>query len=139
MTSTSFNIGLTTSKNSSRVIKPPGGGHSDIFGVNTNGNEVITPSKKRNVPPSTITSCFVHEEQKTRTQIMEKKINTEEWNGKIEEENNFVNNYKDENTESLKQGNKETDENKKPNDEEKIATVPKRQRVPPGGFSSALW
>lgn len=33
MTSTSFNIGLNSSaKNSSRVLKPPGGGHTEIFG-----------------------------------------------------------------------------------------------------------
>lgn len=32
MSSTEFNVGLTGSKNSSRVLKPPGGGHSDIFG-----------------------------------------------------------------------------------------------------------
>lgn len=33
MSSTEFNVGLTGSKNSSRVLKPPGGGHSDIFGT----------------------------------------------------------------------------------------------------------
>lgn len=33
MSSTEFNIGLNSaSKTSSRVLKPPGGGHSDIFG-----------------------------------------------------------------------------------------------------------
>lgn len=34
MSSTEFNIGLgCASKTSSRVLKPPGGGHSDIFGA----------------------------------------------------------------------------------------------------------
>lgn len=33
MSSTEFNVGLTGAKNSSRVLKPPGGGHSDIFGA----------------------------------------------------------------------------------------------------------
>lgn len=33
MSSTEFNIGLSGNKNSSRVLKPPGGGHSDIFGA----------------------------------------------------------------------------------------------------------
>lgn len=33
MSSTEFNIGLSGTKNSSRVLKPPGGGHSDIFGA----------------------------------------------------------------------------------------------------------
>lgn len=32
MTSTSFNVGMSSSKNSSRVLKPPGGGHTNIFG-----------------------------------------------------------------------------------------------------------
>ncbi|CAH1163850.1 unnamed protein product [Phaedon cochleariae] len=33
MTSTNFNIGLGEStRNSSRVLRPPGGGHTDIFG-----------------------------------------------------------------------------------------------------------
>lgn len=32
MTSTEFNIGLTGAKSSSRVLKPPGGGHTNIFG-----------------------------------------------------------------------------------------------------------
>ncbi|KAG5872564.1 hypothetical protein JTB14_033981 [Gonioctena quinquepunctata] len=34
MTSTNFNIGLGEStRNSSRVLRPPGGGHTDIFGA----------------------------------------------------------------------------------------------------------
>lgn len=32
MTSTSFNIGMSGDRSSSRVLKPPGGGHSNIFG-----------------------------------------------------------------------------------------------------------
>lgn len=32
MSSTEFNIGLSGEKSSSRVLKPPGGGHSNIFG-----------------------------------------------------------------------------------------------------------
>jgi len=32
MTSTEFNVGLGGGKSSSRVLKPPGGGHSNIFG-----------------------------------------------------------------------------------------------------------
>jgi len=31
--STEFNVGLPTDKSSSRVLKPPGGGHSNIFGA----------------------------------------------------------------------------------------------------------
>uniref|UniRef100_A0A1Q3F2J3 Microtubule-associated protein Jupiter n=1 Tax=Culex tarsalis TaxID=7177 RepID=A0A1Q3F2J3_CULTA len=32
MGSTEYSIGLSEEKSSSRVLKPPGGGHSDIFG-----------------------------------------------------------------------------------------------------------
>lgn len=32
MTSTEFNIGMSLERNSSRVLQPPGGGHSNIFG-----------------------------------------------------------------------------------------------------------
>ena len=32
MTSTSFNIGMSSERSSSRVLKPPGGGHTNIFG-----------------------------------------------------------------------------------------------------------
>lgn len=32
MTSTSFNVGMSGERNSSRVLKPPGGGHTNIFG-----------------------------------------------------------------------------------------------------------
>lgn len=32
MTSTEFSIGMGSSRNSSRVLKPPGGGHTSIFG-----------------------------------------------------------------------------------------------------------
>lgn len=33
MTSTGFNVGLRDDRNSSRVLRPPGGGHTDIFGA----------------------------------------------------------------------------------------------------------
>ena len=33
MTSTQYNVGFTNERNSSRVLKPPGGGHTKIFDV----------------------------------------------------------------------------------------------------------
>ncbi|XP_030762576.1 uncharacterized protein LOC115887314 [Sitophilus oryzae] len=33
MTSTGVNVGFSADKNSSRVLRPPGGGHTDIFGA----------------------------------------------------------------------------------------------------------
>uniref|UniRef100_A0A1B6IJF6 Microtubule-associated protein Jupiter n=1 Tax=Homalodisca liturata TaxID=320908 RepID=A0A1B6IJF6_9HEMI len=65
MTSTSFNVGLTTgTRNSSKVLKPPGGGSSDIFGTSAEptepqrktrthltssifGEETVTPSRNK--------------------------------------------------------------------------------------------
>lgn len=47
MTSTSFNIGIGEGRNSSRVLKPPGGGHTDIFGV----HEEAPINKTTAVPP----------------------------------------------------------------------------------------
>lgn len=50
MTSTSINVGLETgNKLSSRVMKPPGGGHTDIFGKPE--PEVFKPNRN---PASTI-------------------------------------------------------------------------------------
>lgn len=33
MSSVNFSVGFQNERNSSRVLKPPGGGHTDIFGV----------------------------------------------------------------------------------------------------------
>lgn len=41
MTSTSFNVGMSSSKNSSRVLKPPGGGHTNIFGESKWNNYIF--------------------------------------------------------------------------------------------------
>lgn len=44
MTSTSFNVGVDAeAKNSSRVLRPPGGGHTDIFGL----KEPIAPEVRK--------------------------------------------------------------------------------------------
>ncbi|CAH1153743.1 unnamed protein product [Phaedon cochleariae] len=121
MTSTKFNIGLDEVKNSSRVLKPPGGGHTDIFGINGD-NEFLTPNKRKN-HPSSITGCFTHEEN----------VRTD-------------NRTKDEG--DVKNGNGAADENTKPNHDtegeekkhdENNAAPARRVRVPPGGFSSGLW
>lgn len=130
MTSTSFNIGITNSKNSSRVIKPPGGGHTDIFGIS--GNEGITPSKRKNGPTSSISSCFQHEQPT--------KINDhDEKNGNATNETHEVTNGKHVSEDSVKEINKGTNENMTPKTAEKVESGPPRRRVPPGGFSSALW
>lgn len=145
MTSTSFTIGLNERKNSSRVLKPPGGGHSDIFGINDN-SEMLTPSKKMMGPPTTINSCFVHEEINAKSKDKIDYVNNgsdakNEKNG-IENHGSDTENGSDENGHATST----PDENTLPTTEEikevkELPTPepPKRVRVPPGGFSSALW
>ncbi|KAJ8966395.1 hypothetical protein NQ314_003543 [Rhamnusium bicolor] len=75
MTSTKFNVGLgETNRNSSRVLRPPGGGHTDIFadaeplqarkdnrrnassimeGTNTNNAQAVPPSPVKKYCSST--------------------------------------------------------------------------------------
>jgi hypothetical protein len=53
MTSTNFTVGLSESRNSSKVLKPPGGGTSDIFG----GAIPNTPRSVRNHMASNIFSA----------------------------------------------------------------------------------
>uniref|UniRef100_A0A1B6DD71 Microtubule-associated protein Jupiter n=1 Tax=Clastoptera arizonana TaxID=38151 RepID=A0A1B6DD71_9HEMI len=60
MTSTSFNVGLNTeTKNSSKVLKPPGGGSSDIFGA----TEPQETRKPRSQPQQS--SLFMNHDEPT--------------------------------------------------------------------------
>ncbi|KAG5873177.1 hypothetical protein JTB14_035231 [Gonioctena quinquepunctata] len=70
MTSTSFNIGMADSRNSSRVLKPPGGGHSDIFGIHDN-HELSTPNKRKNQPQTSLNGCFAEEAVKPQNIVTE--------------------------------------------------------------------
>ncbi|XP_023024572.1 uncharacterized protein [Leptinotarsa decemlineata] len=65
MTSTNFNIGLTdNARNSSRVLRPPGGGHTDIFGSaadpqvkkdnGRNASSILEGTNAKTVPPSPV-------------------------------------------------------------------------------------
>lgn len=134
MSSTKFTVGLPEQRNSSRVLKPPGGGHTDIFGVRE-GNETHTPNKKRAQPPSTINSCFMHEDfpkpSDTKNDIKEKEDIT---NGN---QNGSKTDFTNENLEP-KEINKNKDENEK-TEQKETAVTPRWTRVPPGGFSSGFW
>lgn len=133
MTTNEFNIGLSGARNSSRVLKPPGGGHSDIFGINDN-QSAFTPQKRRNQPQSTIGSCFTNGDSELPTKL----------NGigaQIEENGNQNNLEEEEKTEL-----DGTDENRAPGEitqvkePEKVENIPARNgRVPPGGYSTAFW
>lgn len=65
MTSTSFNVGLTDgTRSSSRVLRPPGGGHTDIFGAaeptpvrkdnGRNASSILEGTNTNAVPPSPV-------------------------------------------------------------------------------------
>lgn len=116
MTSTSFNVGLNpNSRNSSKVLRPPGGGHTDIFGIQNSGNDVFTPSKRKNVPPTTIRSCFTQDEEK----------NVKETDSQVNGGNTHE---------------KGTEENKAPEQHSPPRqNIASKGRVPPGGFSSGFW
>lgn len=129
MTSSNFNIGFEGSKPCLRVLKSPGGGHTDIFGIHSKVEEGIIPNKRKIVRPTAVSHCFVGELEKLDSKNSDEEKPSEERNGNNQEI--------DENTEPQ---NKTSDinENSEPKTEEKNETV-RRQRVPPGGFSSVLW
>ncbi|ERL94627.1 hypothetical protein D910_11902 [Dendroctonus ponderosae] len=133
MTSNQFNIGLSSERNSSRVLRPPGGGHSDIFGINDN-EIAITPHKRRNHPQSTIGSCFANGDSEPHT-----KLNGSE--AQIEENGNQKNLEEEEKTElDGSDENTAPEEITKVKEPEKVEKIPARNgRVPPGGYSTALW
>lgn len=115
MSSVNFNIGFSTDRNSSRVLKPPGGGHTDIFNV----KDVDVVEQKKRVVVEQSSSSTIKE-----TLIVENKSETSET------------------VENVENNGKESEvENEKPKQEQEIkaAEPVKRTRVPPGGFSSGLW
>lgn len=122
MSSTEFNIGLTSaSKTSSRVLKPPGGGHSDIFG---------SPDVKANPPRAKY--------NQQNSSNMNGVMGTTDPNIKVEQ------------IKACEQGQAPA-ENAKVVAQPKLAqgasneSTPQepqtggRPRVPPGGFSTGLW
>lgn len=117
MTSTNINVGLTEGRNSSRILKPPGGGHSDIFGI-------------RELNPPTIQKRQNSAEKLVISEMAEDKV-------KVDVEETVTH----ENGKGMNEGagdDKPADENCKPPEEQK-PDLPKRVRVPPGGFSSGFW
>lgn len=94
MSSVNFSVGFPSERNSSRVLKPPGGGHTDIFGV-------------KDLQQGPIKEVVFDDQEKAETGSNEMKPPKVDEVAKAKEE-------------------------AKPD-------VPRRGRVPPGGFSSGLW
>ncbi|KAK9758809.1 hypothetical protein QE152_g515 [Popillia japonica] len=81
MTSTEFNVGLSDGRCSSRVLKPPGGGHSQIFGWS---DEPCKQRTKNN--SSEIKDCFQHEPEKKIAVEPEKRKEESEVEGRKQED-----------------------------------------------------
>lgn len=109
MTSTSFNIGMHLDRNSSRVLKPPGGGHTSLFGA----DEV----KANNPRPK-------HDQQNSSN--LNFCMNTTDPNEKVKQEAACAEQKPAEPKAAAAQS-------AQPQRDEQQAS---RSRVPPGGFSS---
>lgn len=118
MTSTELKIGLTCSaRPSSRVLKPPGGGHSNIFGEPE--VSVNAPRPKYNQQNSSnLNACMGSTDANTAVE-------------KLREE---VTHKKDE-TVATKNDNKMENKSNSSNGTANAATANKT-RIPPGGHSS---
>ncbi|XP_065166201.1 uncharacterized protein [Atheta coriaria] len=124
--SSEFRVGMHEGRNSSRVLKPPGGGHSQIFG----GPEEEAPRKTH--APTEISSCFgtspaAKTEEKVDSQEKEVKENENTTNGNSVAAENGTNGSTPE---------KKVEEKKNEINEKKTESASERKRVPPGGFSS---
>ncbi|KAF5274517.1 hypothetical protein FQA39_LY07129 [Lamprigera yunnana] len=111
MGSTNISIGID-GRSSSRILKPPGGAHTDIFGASEINNSNVMKCSKQ-MPKSSISECFEYKTSPAKT-IIDNDI-TAKSNGNENEPINTV-------------------EKEVPKSMEKSAKI----RVPPGGFSSGL-
>lgn len=118
MSSTEFNVGIASAKTASRVLKPPGGGHSDIFG--SSEVKANPPRPKYNQQNSSNMNCVmgttdpnIKVEQLQHEQVV---VDAARANNQMQQE-------------------KATED--KPVGDAQIGGG--RSRVPPGGFSSGLW
>ncbi|CAL1265101.1 unnamed protein product [Larinioides sclopetarius] len=167
MTSTEFTIGLDGSRNSSKVLKPPGGGSSDIFGTGatqfssnerqknkeaashntqnrlfgSSDNGASTPSKKHST-----SNIFANEPPQPAKSFKKTYVRRNPITG--EEYEMYPENEKKENGEKEKNGDEQdnVEQNGGTNEEEKKAEVPSkpittsiRVRNPPGGKSSGIF
>jgi len=119
-------------RSSNRIVKPPGGDHTDIFGSSHEKMEVTTSRYAKQSQKTSISECFAYG---TPPQAARKQECT------IKESNETSKTVASEN--GLKNGNgtPTEDENIKPpvTVAVTVPAVAQRVRVPPGGFSSGLW
>lgn len=126
MSSTEFNVGLQSDKSSSRVLKPPGGGHHDIFGAPE--QRVHQPRPKYDQQNSSnLNSCM----NTTDPNILLEMANKDSV-GKIEEMPQLIDEPSNNKEPPARAPNNITG----PPEDQK---APAKGRVPPGGFSSGFW
>ncbi|XP_038207127.1 basic proline-rich protein [Zerene cesonia] len=143
MTSTSFNVGLGDgSRLSSRVLRPPGGGHTDIF-----GGEPEPPRGRRQVPAAS-GAMFGHGDEPAKTPTAAETPTQNGSNGAPEPapqpEPAQAPPAQPEPAQvepaQVKPAQAQPASKESPKTPEQPKTeAPKRVRVPPGGFSSGLW
>lgn len=124
MTSVPFNVGLgDSSRNSSKVLKPPGGGSSDIFGV---GEAQQSPRKVKQYMASNI----------SLTDGVPAPSGPGSTSSAASTSSGETTPSPPTGSPTRNEGNPVTGEGyAKP----AAATAPARNRVPPGGYSSGLW
>lgn len=105
---------------SSRVLKPPGGAHTDIFAA----QEPQEAPRKPVGNKTEISECFV--------------INSDVEKPVLKDNDKQENNHTEANGNQVDKGDQVENENAKPAEEQKTAPAA-RVRVPPGGFSSGFW
>ena len=134
MTSTGTFQGFSDAKKSSKVLKPPGGGSSDIFG---SAPEETSPRRVKNHNQSQLGSALFGGEGPASNNSNETPRGKPDGNpvtgtGYTEPQNNgpAVQNGTSSSNSSI--GEKSTDSSP-------AAKGPARSRVPPGGYSSGLW
>lgn len=115
MTSTSFNIGMHLDRNSSRVLKPPGGGHTSLFG--SEETKVINPRPKHDQQNSSNLNFCMNTTDPNEKVSQPKQEVTVVQQQKLTEQKSTV-------TQSVEQQQQRDDQQGS------------RSRVPPGGFSS---
>ncbi|XP_004923280.1 jupiter microtubule associated homolog 1-like [Bombyx mandarina] len=131
MTSTPFNVGLNDgARLSSRVLRPPGGGHTNIF-----DSEPEPPRTGRRAVPPSATSTFSHGQGDEPKATNGTSVAT---NGQSTPKESPEPQIQQEAPAAAERAPK-ADSPVRAAPEQPRAEAPKRVRVPPGGFSSGLW
>ncbi|XP_061729491.1 skin secretory protein xP2-like [Cydia pomonella] len=128
MTSVPFNVGLgDDNRLSSRVLRPPGGGHTDIFG----GDPEPPRGRRQNPAAAYATSLGEHQQPQNG--------NAPAQNGQGQEAPAPAPTPEAAPKTEAPAAEPAQPEPVKPAQPAAAAEPPKRVRVPPGGFSSGLW